>query len=331
MKGIYVSGDLAGLLRTYLDHENLPAESIRKQLASIASHSQMSMNLWWDLLEQIQELQKIPALGLRIGQHVQAHHSGVLGYLIMHCKTLGEALLRFQRYQQLLHNYSGLELFAGEGSLTLSWDTEQGLSTQLSDEVFMSGLITFVRNITGRPDLCPQQITFNHEVEYEPACYEAIMGCPVIFGQERVSITLSTKLLSLGLNTHDPHLLNLLEKQAQALLVSNQDQDEFVRIVQQEMMELMVQGHISLKDVAKKMNLSTRTLHRRLEDRNLNFRELLQQVRRQLADLYLKDLSLTLNEIAFLLGYSEQSAFTRAFKNWHQTTPRKRRAELTGD
>jgi len=78
----------------------------------------------------------------------------------------------------------------------------------------------------------------------------------------------------------------------------------------------------TLNSVAKQLNMSSRALHRRMESRGMNFKQFLQQTREKLAKLYLKDPSLSLNEIAFLLGYSEHSAFTRAFKQWFGVTPK---------
>jgi AraC-like DNA-binding protein len=76
-----------------------------------------------------------------------------------------------------------------------------------------------------------------------------------------------------------------------------------------------------MEEVARYMRMSSRTLHRRLEERQLVFKQLLQKTRQQLAQQYLKEGRLTLSEIALLLGYSEQSAFTRAFKMWVGETP----------
>lgn len=327
MQGTYVAGDLAGLLHTYLDAECLAAPVIRKVLATYPANSQMPMTMWWDLLEQIQAIQQQPALGLRIGRYVRPHHSGVLGYLIMYCHTLGEALMQFQRYQRLLHNFSEVNLEVKGGGLTMSWGIEQGLSTQLSDEVFLSGLVTFVREITGQQDICPLSIDFAHPVNYDHSAYETLMGCPINFDCERVAIEIPMAALALPINSHDPHLLSLVERQAQAFMGQTQQTDPFLELVQQTLVEQLSQGALSLSLVAKQLNVSTRTLHRRMEDRGLNFKQFLQDTRKRLATVYLDDETLSLNEISFLLGYSEQSAFTRAFKQWFGTTPKRYQRE----
>ncbi len=328
MQGIYVVGDLAGLLQRYLDAEQLAAPRVRRSLAAIAPHSRMSMQLWWSLLEQMQALQPIPALGLRIGRHVRAADSGVLGYMIMYCDSLGAALQRFQRYQGLLHNLSRLELEAAPGRLRLSWDTEQGLSTQLSDEVFMSGLITFVRQITGRPELTPLGLHFNHEVPYPAAQYESLAGCPVRFGCDRVALEIPRDALAWPINSRDPDLLALLERQAFALLGPDTSRDAFLNELQQVLAELLSDGDATLDTAARRMLVSTRTLHRRLAERRTSFSGVLRQTRERLTTLYLKDPALSLQEIAFLLGYTEQSAFSRACRQWFGQSPKQLRASL---
>lgn len=329
MQNTYVAGDLAALLRSYLDAEQLPAPEIRRALAGIAPNTRMSMQNWWSLLEEIQAIQPVPALGLRIGRLVRPHHSGILGYLVMACDTLGEALLRFQHYQSLLHNLSAAELKTGPQSLTISWDVKRGRSTQLSDEVFISAVLALVREITARPDICPSKVTFNHEVAFDHSEYESMLGCPVEFDCKHVSIAVPVSALSIPINGRDPHLLALLEKQAAALLSRGRDHDELLSQLHHAVAELLPQGTARLPECARQLHLSTRTLHRRLNQRGLNFNQVLRQTRQQLTRMYLQDPSLSLSEIAFLLGYSEQSAFSRACREWFSMTPKDLRARLS--
>ena len=327
MKGIYVASDLAGLLRRYLQQEGLCPPDIMAQLASYPPNSRMPMDDWWEMLERIQAIRQEPALGLKIGACVQPQDSGVMGYMVMYCKTVGEALLHFQRYQGLIHNLSQVYIEARPNSLKLSWDLDLGISTQLSDEVFLSGLMTFIQTVTDRPDLVPASIEFIHTIPFEATCYEQLLGCPVRFGCERVAVEVPLAGLGVPINSHNPHLLSLLEKQAQAL-VDPDNQDEFLAQLQKILVEAISQGEAKLGPVAKRLNISTRTLHRRLEARDTNFQGMLQKTRRQLAGHYLSDPSLSLNEIAFLLGYSEQSAFNRAFREWFSVPPSQYRNQV---
>ncbi|MDX1695675.1 MAG: AraC family transcriptional regulator ligand-binding domain-containing protein, partial [Ketobacteraceae bacterium] len=252
-QGVYVASDLAGLLKRFLAAEGIQSPEISAQLASYPANGRMPMADWWDMLEKIQAICPQPALGVRIGACVQPQDSGVMGYMVMYCKTVGEALLHFQRYQQLIHNYSQVEIAAKPGSLSLSWGRDQGVSTQLSDEVFLSGLMTFIQKITDRPDLVPGEIHFIHQVPFDHSRYEALLGCPVRFGCERVSIGIPLDALAIPINSHNPYLLSLLEKQAEAL-VDTDSGDELLDQLQKIMVEALSQGQASLHHIARRVN-----------------------------------------------------------------------------
>ena len=326
VQGVYVASDLAGLLRRFLDKEGIELPQINAQLAAYPSNSRMPMADWWSLLETIQSTLARPALGLQIGACVQPQDSGVLGYMVMYCNTVGDALLHFKRYQGLIHNYSEVEIESKGSDVWLSWDVEKGISTQLSDEVFLSGLISFMQQITAREEMKPSAVNFIHQVPFASEHYEALLGCPVEFGCSKVRIAIALQALTIPINSHNPYLLSLLEKQANALV--DDTADEFLSALQGIMVEGIAQGQPTLGFAAARMNISNRTLHRRLESRNTHFQALLQQTRQRLAQHYLADLSLSLNEISFLLGYSEQSAFNRAFKKWTARSPKKYRDAL---
>lgn len=327
MTTAYVVGNLAELLRSYLDAEDIAAPSIRRSLATIPRHGRITMQRWWQLLEDIYREHPEPALGVRIGQHVQAYHSGPLGYLIMSCDTLGAALMRFARYQSLLHTFSAVQLTAQGADIVVSWDTDQGLSTQLSDEVHLAGLVGFIRTITGRPDLAPRLIQFNHPGNGPTALYEELLGCKVAFDGEQVAVVFPTELLQLKINSSDPHLLALLEKQAQATL-GRQSDDAFMHQLRKTISAVLPEGEATLDFCSKQMFVSTRTLHRRLDERGTRFQDVLRDTRKELTRMYLEDASLSLPEIALLLGYAEQSVFSRACKQWFGLSPRELRRRM---
>ena len=114
----------------------------------------------------------------------------------------------------------------------------------------------------------------------------------------------------------------MLETQAAALLAALPQADDFAQAVAQRIARRLREGEAVLAAVADDLHVSTRTLHRRLEARGQNFHALREQTRQRLACDYLADPRLTLAEIAQLLGYSEQSAFNRAFRRWQGMSPR---------
>lgn len=320
-EGIYVSGGVVELLLNYLDAHGLAAPAPRRTLAQYSSGQRLPITVWWELLEEISRAQDTPAVGLHIGQHFKIHHFGVLGYLVASCETLEQALLRYQRFQPLLHNLTPTLAHRQGQKMQISWDGSYGRSTQLSNEVVASSLLQLARLLTGHHALVPLVVEFPGPAPEQPAIYEKLLGCPVRFKARTLIVHLPVDALSLPINGSDPHLRALLDQQAEALLEALPKPDALLSTLQHLIVNALQEGEPSLEQVARRMGMPARSLYRRLEERRLTYKGLLSQLRFQLAQRYLCDPQLSLSTVAMLLGYSEQSAFTRAFKSWSGQTP----------
>lgn len=328
-EGVYVSAALAKMLRQYLDDEGVAAPALRAQLASFAGAQRMPVETWWTLLQAIADAHPRPATGLRIGQHVRPHHVGVLGYLSMSCETLGQALVRFQRFQPLLHNLTPTFATRKGDDFRLSWDPSYGRSTRLSDEVLVSAMLTLARQLTGRADLKLLGVEFSGAAPDDVTLYTQLLDCPVQFDCRTLVVHLSADALNWPIDTRDPHLRALLDQQAEALLRVLPQADAFLAGLQQQVVAALQDGEPTLEQIAARLGSSTRSLYRRLAERGLTYKGVLGETRFELARGYLADAKLSLPEIALLLGYSEQSAFTRAFKAWAGETPLRYRKQIS--
>ncbi|HET8881984.1 MAG TPA: AraC family transcriptional regulator ligand-binding domain-containing protein [Solimonas sp.] len=327
-EGVSVSAALAEMLRQYLDDERIAAPAVRAQLAPFAGAQRMPIETWWALLQAIADAHPRAATGLRIGRHARPHHVGVLGYLSMSCETLGQALLRFQRFQPLLHNLTPTLATRKGDDFRLSWDPSYGRSTRLSDEVLVSAMLTLARQLTGRADLKLLGVEFPGAAPDDVALYEELLDCPVRFDCRTLVVHLSADTLNWPINTRDPHLRALLDQQAEALLRVLPQADAFLAGLQRQIVAALQDGEPALEQIAAKLGSSSRSLYRRLLERGLTYKRVLADTRFELARGYLADAKLSLPEIALLLGYSEQSAFTRAFRNWAGETPLRYRKQL---
>lgn len=327
---VFVSGGLAAVLLDHLDGSGLDAPALRAALRPIDASQRMPITLWWSLLDRLAELQPGPGLGLTVGRRVKVHHLGVLGYLAASCATLGEVLLRFQRFQPLLHNLTPALAQREAGDLRMSWDPAYGRSTPRSNEVLISGLLSVAQTLTARPELQPSRVEFPDPAAADMIpIYEALLGCPVRFGARALMIHLPLDSLNLPINGSDPHLRTLLDQQAEALMQVLPHADAFLSELQRLMVQALQEGEPSQEQLAHRMGVPSRTLYRQLESRGLTYKGIQTDLRFQLARRYLADHRLSLPEIALMLGYSEQSAFTRAFKSWCGQTPLKFR-KMTG-
>ena len=320
---LQVSGDLAGLLRDFMRSEGDIHCELYAQLQSFSPSSRISFGQWWALLARLQQRFPRRHIGLDLGQRVQPAHLGMLGYLTLASDTVAEALLEFQRYQGLLHDGDKASIELQGERMVLSWSANYGPSTRLSDEVLVGGLLRFLRLMTGRPDLRPLAVNFTFAQPDDGQAYINVFGAPVGFAQSCTALEFPTAYLDLPVSNSDPGLKLLLERQAQAALAVLPDSEGFIQGLRKALLRAMQSGRANSAQVAATLNMSERTLFRRLSEQGLSFKVILAQTRTQLAQEYLRDKRLTLSEIALLLGYSEQSAFNRAFKRETGLSPRR--------
>ena len=148
------------------------------------------------------------------------------------------------------------------------------------------------------------------------------VGTKVEFGADRDEFALNADARELPLIHADPYLNNLLLKNCEAALADRRDHMSQLRTrVENEISSLLPHGRVLVEEVARSLGMSERTLARKLSDEGLNFTEILQQLRRDLAVRYLDDRKLHVSKIAWLLGFHEVSAFTNAFKCWTGKPP----------
>ncbi len=280
-----------------------------------------------ELFDRAAALLKDPALGLHVGERIRPGHYGVLGYVTMNCATLAEALQALQRYQRLVIDLGPVELAQSGADIVLTWrpDTERPFR-QLA-EFNLAGLITFARWISGRAG-SPRRIDFNYAAPKDLAEHKRVFGCELKFDQPCYRLHLSADWLGAKLIQPDPEMhalmLRLAEKQMFSL---TQGSDDVLAKARGLVAQQLARGGAELPAIAGQLALSPRSLQRRLQESDLSFSALVDEVRRELAERYLADATLELADVAFLLGFSEQSAFNRAFRRWTGKTPQQWRMQ----
>ncbi len=322
-----VTGAWVQLLTQWLDREQLAAPELRAALASRAADDAVPTSAWADWLARAVALrphQVAPALA--IGAAVQPRHVGVLGYLVAAAGTLAEAAAAYRRYERLFYGVDIAQTAMIAGELEIRWPRSDPPLGHLADSVAIAALVTFLRR-QAEPAPPPSRIAFvNPPVgAAEQQAYESFFGCPVQFGDSHTRVRFPAAALALPMRHADPGLRALLDRQAQAMLLALPESDSFDRALQQVMLRQLPDGSATLRRAAHDLHLSVRTLQRRLDRRGQTWQQLLDQMRMQLAHQYLTDPSLSLGDVALLLGYSEQSAFNRAFRRWTGQTPRRAR------
>jgi AraC-like DNA-binding protein len=321
-----VTGAWTGLLKDWLDLRGLAAPELRARLSSWAPDDIVPLPVWCQMLSAGMALVPgEPAPELEIGARVQPFHVGVLGYLVLATDTLGEAMLAYQRYEKLFYGVGLAEVVGLGNQVELRWAKQRAELGQDGDGVAIAALITFMRNQVPDPP-SPVLVTFAHPLSpARQAAYQRFFGCPVQDSDSHIRVRFPLSYLAIRMPHADPGLKALLDRQADALLRALPDSDEFDRALQRVLLRLLAEGEPTLERAAAVLHLSPRTLQRRLAKQGFSWQQWLDRNREQLARQYLGDRALGLSDIALLLGFSEQSAFNRAFKRWTGLPPGKYR------
>lgn len=287
------------------------------------------------LLEDAAAHPGLDDFGLRVGARQRTASFVAYGAVVLACQNFGEALLQTQRFESLAHDLgrSELRVEGGVGHYRwhCPWLTEQP-GRQVCESV-MAGILSFGTWLAQRP-LPVHALAFPHAAP-PPATrakLDAFFGLEVGFGAEVTEARFDASLLEQPIPTADPALFPLLEQHAATLLAAREQAlkgtpaNTLASRVARLIVERLASDGARLADLARELGLSARTLQRRLAEEGQPFQTLLDRSRRELAEQYLRDPALSLTEIAFLLGYAEQSSFTHAFRSWHGVAPRQARA-----
>ena len=319
--GLFVTASMLGMLRDYIELNHVHVPECLQAMEKYSPTSRLSLDEWSQLLQMIAARSPRPALGLAIGACVAPKHVGIIGYMALSCSTVGEALLRYARYQRLVYDGNPGSVIADGDAIEIRWGVERGVPGPLVDETAISLFISYVRFLVEEP-LKPLLVTFVNPPPADITPYTEFFGCPVQFADTVTRVRFPLSHMTRELRQRDPALMELLSQQAEALLVALPAADSFYDRLRSSIVRCIHDGNPDLPSVAGMMAMSTRTLQRRLQEKELEFNLVLDRIRSELAQRYLADKHLSFTDIALLLGYSEQSAFTRAFKRWFGVTPR---------
>jgi AraC-like DNA-binding protein len=272
------------------------------------------------------QLTNDPDLGLHVAEAIRPGLFGALEYALRTSANLGEAFTRLSRYHRLLHDAAQVRLKIDGDLAILSHrlPLPGGAPRPISEFILAAWLVTS-RQATGQ-DCTPVQVCFPHAAPADTSEHRRLFGCPVRFGHSRSELVFPRRILDLALLKADPILQDIIEAQVVALLAKLPKSERTSDAVRRLLAGELSNGQPRLEQLAPRLRMSARTLHRRLEQEGTNFRRVLTEVRHELAVRHLVEQRLAIGEIAFLLGFSEVSAFHRAFKHWTGHAPHAYRA-----
>lgn len=280
----------------------------------------------WELAAQASGNESI---GLVAAQSFQPSSLSVLGYSMMSSPDFKEALQRAVRYSGAISSATTVSLDTGGECSRFTFHIMTGIITiqQQNHEYIVLSMLNFFRWFAGQ-DLTPIRVEFMHSKPADMELHRKTFNCPLHFDCKAVALVFSESDMRRPLKTSNKQLAALHDIAAEQA-IEQFGRAETTQRIRQLIVEALPGGEPTRDEIASRFNISARTLQRRLQDEGQNYHEVLDDVRQNLALQYLANEKTSLTAIASLLGFSDQSSFTRATKRWFGNSPSKVRGELS--
>ena len=262
-----------------------------------------------------------PLLGIRVGKLARPGIFHAVGLGIVSSTSLLEALQRIERYSSVVSTNGRIALVRQDPYVSLeSGPTEATyMLAPESMEALVVALCRILQQCAG-PTATPVMVRFRHQSTAPVEAFREVLGCPVEFNAPNIAIVFNAETASRPVFSGNPELAAEADRLAARYLEGVVPDSASAR-VRSLLMKAMPSGEFDQDGIARALNQSTSTLQRRLRDEGTSYQQLLDATRRDLALEYLRDGRHSLADIAFLLGFTDQSNFTRAFRRWTGKTP----------
>lgn len=283
-----------------------------------------ALRLW----ELAVEAAKDPCLGLSLVRYWHPSSLHALGFAWMASASVKDALERLVRYFRILTNAEELSLEETDEAYRL-WFIDPGRHPRAPDAAYdalMAVVVEMCRSIYG-PEFHPLRVTMKR---VEPSCIGDFFGAfraPIEFSAPEDMLFFAKDHVKMPLPTANADMARASERII-AEYLAHVDRAAIAMRVRAKVIDRLPSGHVSEESVAEALNLSQRTLQRKLKEEGTTYKQLLEEIRRELAAQYMRESRLSINEITYLLGFSEPSNFSRAFKRWTGASPREYRESM---
>lgn len=280
--------------------------------------------LWTAAVEETQD----PCFGMVVGKLWAPTTFHALGFAWLASHTLKDALQRLVRYSRIVNNSISASLEEHGTHLHLIMDTSEDEREihYAGRDAGMVAVIIMCRLLCGE-NFAPVEIQVTRERSLCGDKLEKFVGAPIVFNSEK-NLTLFDRMMSdQRLASGNSELAKLNEEVALKYLTTI-DRDSIVMLVKSKLIEMMPEGQITEDMIAKQLNMSLRTLQRKLQEEETSFSTIYTSIRQEMANEFIQDSQMSMTEIAYLLGFSEQANFTRAFRRWYGTSPSEARETI---
>ncbi|WP_417666378.1 AraC family transcriptional regulator ligand-binding domain-containing protein [Roseibium sp.] len=302
--------ELGGGWRFATDRANLDPDRIY-EIDEFVDLSQMAQ-----LLEDCALTCDDDAFGLKMGTRTPIGTGSVFDYVALTASSLDRALDNWVRFQSIPSQSIPITRERDPEITYLHWHISDSLGPRAQ---LVGAIIGFAANRLkhmANDEALPLRVELTHKPSANISAYHELLGDRIRFGAAADRIGVPHRYLSAVPPDSEPNLLTIMERTALNTLDLMEKESDQLFIIANQVTSGLKDGNASLDAVARDLGMSRRSVQRVLEKAGTTYRELMDDVRKSLAERYLMDSDLQLGEIAYLLGYSELSAFSRSAKGW---------------
>jgi AraC-like DNA-binding protein len=275
------------------------------------------------IIEAAVKLTNDDNLGLHQGESLSKGFSNILGYIMMNCSTIMECWTKYIRYEKIIDSTSTSTFnIVGKNAMLSSITLDKYLKANRHFSDFkIAGMLSYIKLLCGH-DFKIKEVHFSHSSPKDTSEYQRIFKCKVYFKKPKDALLFNSEQLQIPVIEPNKKLLLLFERNAQEILETMHSHKNYTNVVTEIILEEMMKCNSpSINTIANKLSLSVRNLQLHLQNENTSYTSLIKEVRKHMAEKYLTDRNVSIDEIAYYLGFSEASAFHRAFKSWTGLTP----------
>jgi len=269
------------------------------------------LSLW----HAAESFMKNAAIGVQMGAKSDPYNRGIVGLTFAASPNLEVAILNKVRYTKILADHITLEFIKNGDEFSIDYSILDGFFHRYEIERVFAGFLNWVRVFT-KQEINPVGLYFQYGEPNQLVEYERHFQCPLVFDQPGNRLVFDACLLKEENPAHNDYLYNILRARAESVMVNLGSHRSFIDGLRNLIAGRLNQGCFSAEDVSSALNMSKRTFYRRLNEEEMSYQVLLDDIREKMAVSYLVDGGCSVKNIPNLLGYSGMRSFNRAFKRW---------------
>ncbi len=302
----------------------IPPEIIDNPIQSL------SLGAFCGLFEEAARVTQHDNFGLWFGHQFKPRDLGMWGYMAVCSPTVGSALENLIDHFEYHQQGSTMRLTEADSLVRLEYQIFDGriLERRQDAELSLGMFFNVFRECYGTA-WAPEEVHFEHPKPLDWKEHERAFDAPVYFNQPTNALLFRREALAGRMPNCDLKLMNLVQTCLTALGLSREASQNLIDRLRNQVRIKLPEGYPSLDSIAAELGQSTSAIQRSLAFEGLSYKDLVENTRQDLAQVYLRQVHMALSEIAFLLGYSELSAFSRAFRRWHGMSPRDYRDQMS--